>query len=384
MIPLLRFNRYTCMIGAFCLLVTMFAAAAAADAHIAPTASGKVYLPQITFRACQSATPGSYCLVDLGAAGQFSEASALNQHGDVAGAIFVPASPFSGFITHPALATSGSFADLPISAQSIGGWAYGINDSGLVVGNTENRPFRWSPATGLQLLTVADSQSEIAWSVNNAGAIVGFNSNDALLWEQNQRIVLSEPAEAIGNSLLAYDINNTGQIVGTADITSTLPNGFSTTGAVLWQNRVPQLLEVPTGYHGSSAWSINNTGQIAGSLSVSEIDELGYYKTHAAIWQNNQWQDLGTLVANKSSRANDINSQGLVVGYGELATSHPSQLETHALLWQNGAMIDLNTRIAGETDWEIKNAKAINDSGVILVQIRRGQEEHAALLIPAQ
>lgn len=111
---------------------------------------------------------------------------------------------------------------------SLGGeWsdALGINDHGHVVGwsldaEGRYRPFRWTPATGMQALGDA-SWEGIASSVNGAGQVVGWAThhgrNTAFLWDAGHGMrALGPLVDDLGTLELvgAADINEAGWIVG--------------------------------------------------------------------------------------------------------------------------------------------------------------------------
>jgi probable HAF family extracellular repeat protein len=384
MIPTPRLHPRPRLVRYLCLLFTTFVIAEAAAApHAPPAATSSVYLPLVAFRTCRAPTQGWYCLIDLGMVGQNSQAISLNQRSVVVGRIFVPAPTGHDLVMpHAARATSGTLTDLLVSDQYTASSVQSINDTGLVVGDSGNHAFSWSPSTGLLFLEAPSDPQSFALSVNNAGTIVGNAWPQALAWEQNKMVVL--PGLPGATESVAYDINNLGQIVGTSTAAATHPNGVKVTRALQWQNHIPQPLDAPSGYLGSRASAINDAAQIVGSLYVNQTDRLGYYRSHAAIWQQNGWQDLGTIAAETSSWANDINNQGQIVGSSELPASQTAEPRAHAVLWQNDSLIDLNTRIVAGGEWEITSAAAINNDGVIVGQAQRGEDQHAILLIPAQ
>jgi probable HAF family extracellular repeat protein len=64
----------------------------------------------------------------------------------------------------------------------------------------------------------------------------------------------------------------------------------------------------------SEASDINDSGQIVGSADTKEKNEDGAI-SHGFLWHDGKLRDLGTLHSNESSYAEAINERGQVVGY---------------------------------------------------------------------
>ncbi|MHC4716401.1 MAG: hypothetical protein ACYS5V_05480 [Planctomycetota bacterium] len=89
---------------------------------------------------------------------------------------------------------------------------------------------------------------------------------------------------------------------------------------------------------GGLAWDINDSGHIVGGAST-EDEEL-----HAFLWSGGAMRDLGTL-GGEDSFASAINSAGTVVG-----RSRTAEGLRHAFLWADGVMTDLGT-LGGTESW---------------------------------
>ena len=142
-----------------------------------------------------------------------------------------------------------------------------------------------------------------------------------------------------------WGINSSGQAVGHADISRTLPDHH----AVLYNHGV----NVDLGTFGGSrsmANSINDIGQIVGEAGL-----IGDSTTHAFLYSNNQLNDLGTLGGLISSAA-FINESGQVVGSAEIVNR-----QSHAFFYIAGVMTDLGT-FSGATS----SAVGINDYGQVV------------------
>ena len=125
------------------------------------------------------------------------------------------------------------------SLGSLGGEAigYGINEHGEVVGQSQDgssakRAVVWLPSAahglpaGLSDLNVLGSDS-MASAINDAGQITGYSLSGqffAFIWEDGVRTNLPKPPN--GTSMTARDINNSGVIVGSVDITGVGRRGF--------------------------------------------------------------------------------------------------------------------------------------------------------------
>jgi probable HAF family extracellular repeat protein len=204
-----------------------------------------------------------------------------------------------------------------------------------------------------------------------------------------------------GASSSALDINNSGAIVGHAQIGS---GKVHTSRAFFWfQGRMEELA---TGSRlTSSADTINNAGMVAGvsernegtfsgccwvarglhalpnqsgdSVDVCAIDDqgnvvgavAGRYSLHgsdACIWRQGRLTLLPVPAAADWSVATAINKHGVIVGWTEGAPGH------RPCLWRVGKRAVFQS--LGSRDGE---ANSINDSGIIVGQIEIGDKSHA-------
>jgi probable HAF family extracellular repeat protein len=88
--------------------------------------------------------------------------------------------------------------------------------------------------------------------------------------------------------------------------------------------------------------------------------------------------DLGTL-GGQTSQAFAINTRGEVVG---CATAAGDADGWHAFQYRDGVMMDLNDLISATSDWILRCAYAINESGQIAGLGQHRGEERAFLLTP--
>jgi probable HAF family extracellular repeat protein len=158
----------------------------------------------------------------------------------------------------------------PVGGQGIYTSAYGINDSGQVVGKSDYGGFRWQDGV-----------------VTNLGALPGGPSNGSF----------------------PYAINAAGQIVGTSLTAAAWPVEH----AFLWQNG--QMTDLDPADPISIAHGINSSGQVVGWATTSI-----YQPIHASLWQNGVQIDLNSQIPADSGwvlyYAGAINDFGQIVGYG--------------------------------------------------------------------
>ncbi len=271
-------------------------------------------------------------MTDLGSAAGYgqSHGAALNSHDAVAGNITGTPSPTSKF--HGALFQGGGITDIgsliaPPSSFSQSD-AFGINDNGQVVGNSEavvngsygTHAVLWDSVNGLQDLTPGDHGSALyqARAINNAGQIVGSLAGNAFLYFNG---ALTDLTVATGVTFNPNKINDLAQIVGgqTTHIVGGMFPSIDYGHAVVYQNSQAQVLGTLPGFGGSTLTGLNNVGQSVGSAfnysgtgTITAQDAILCYQSHLI--------DLNALLPNGSgwhlTTATDINDNGQIVGEG--------------------------------------------------------------------
>ena len=202
------------------------------------------------------------------------------------------------------------------------------------------------PYTVIDLGTFGTAQSGHAYDVNDSGQVVGIAGSRAFVWQNGTKTPLG--ALGSGVAATASGINEAGQVVGYAALT-TPPSGYH---AVLWSNGsiVDLTPELPPN-ESAAATAINESGQVVANI---------IYGT-AFLWQNGTRTPLGHLGGGVSA-ATDINDSGVIVGGSYNGEMTPLGLMQRPFVWQNGVMSDLGL-FAGDDDG---SAQAINNAGQIV------------------
>jgi probable HAF family extracellular repeat protein len=306
---------------------------------------------------------------DLGAfGGPSAVANALNDLGQVTGAASID--PADAVFHAFRWSKQTGLVDLngPGVGYSIG---TDINNKGQVVGTARFagtapffRAFRWSPYTGMLDLGSLGNESA-ALAINEAGTAVGYTDAPgsgtlilAAKWAPGGGTVALNSFPSIAS--VANDINNAGQIVGSAAFDAGLSDQ-----AFLWTREAGLRSLGTEGSYLAFAERINEKGLVIGDIYASPVDHNGF------VWsRENGLLVVGTPLVDTSDVA-DVNNGGQVVGH----------LNGRAFVWTRAAgFIDLNTRIPGApAELELFSAEAISDNGTIVASANTGG---LVLLVP--
>jgi probable HAF family extracellular repeat protein len=187
----------------------------------------------------------------------------------------------------------------------------------------------------------------------------------------------------------ASAINNvTGQVVGGAQVVAGDPNAYHpflwTAGGTGGVPSNPQMKDlgglIPGGY--GQAWDVNDSGQVVGW--ADSLDANGNPTRHVFLWtpggtdgvpSNPQMKDLPITMGGLHFLA--INNSGVVVG-NEATNAGPY----HAFVWdQTRGVRDLNELVPSNLGVELRYAADVNNQGQIVVTgWNIGSTSHAYLL----
>ncbi len=277
--------------------------------------------------------------------------------------------------------------DLNDLAGPESGWnlysAYGINDSGQVVGvgtpNGESHSFGFRFTPGdidgqepvIERMALPDAVYSVAGAINDLGEVVG-ESNDAAFnktvfvysyssdldeWQMTNLGV--EPSVNVNH----FGINNFGQVVGTTNAVGSVRNmifrytpglGIETTS----------LFNAPFTAKNGWSWAgdINDAGEITGNAPLAKLNSHAF-----------RFSDLTGMVDLDGSRQNEsrgtaINLQGDVAGHRWYRNDN----QTRGFLYTDEyGMVDLDDLVVGTPEdldhWMTRkvNIDAMNDSGQI-------------------
>ncbi len=316
---------------------------------------------------------------------------------DECGRVVGESIPTGSSSNHPFFSDGTTMTDLGTFGGLIG-TAAAVNNAGTVTGSahsgtSETRPFIWTPAAGkTDIGTVPPppkAGNAAAYDINDSNQIVGQweispLQDRAYVWTQatGMQIITA----TWGTPIAAYGTNNAGQIVGTAETSTGAAHAFIRSGGVT--------TEIGTlGGTNSFAYEVNESGVVVGYANVPSTGASRPF--HAFRWKDDdgdgvtdpgEMDDLGTLGGSRSI-AYGVNASGQIVGYAEISAG-----VNRAFLWSDdnsngapdaGEMKDLNTLLPG-TGWTFEEARAINDRGQIVgTGVNPSGQTHAFLLTPS-
>lgn len=273
--------------------------------------------------------------------------SAINNSGQMTGSIDT-----EDGAAHLAIYSGGSVTDFG-SLFSGNSYGYALNDARQIAGvsfapDGTAHGFRFDNGTVTEL-----GAGTIGFGINAQGDVVGQQLHDggtlrAFLYGTGTGLT-ELPLLGTGNIATAYDINDTGKIVGESNIDSELHAPFH---PFLYSHGQLRDLGTLAGLETNGAQAINNAGQIAGSSEAADGTQ------HAFLYQHGTLTDVGGFDG-LYLNVEDINEHGAFVGSSWTPTG------TVGYLYADGALIALNDLVDPSLGWNITSATGINDSGQI-------------------
>lgn len=348
-------------------------------------------LPSLLLLVVNATTAAEYQIIDLGPleGGVGSAAFGLNDHGEAVGVSYLD---MNGNIANslPIRWGVGGAADKLWEGD---GWSqYGgarpqaINNAGQIVGQAQNNPytgtplptpgvpdgvaFFWDAGGGRKELGTLEGSNSMATALTESGQVAGTSDNlngDARAFVWDAAGGMRDLGTLGGVFSFGNAINESGQIAGYAADASGNERAF------LWDaaGGMRDLGTLGGQADESRAFGLNNIGDVVGYSRVASG------QIHACLWDDTGLFDLGVPKGGGYTEAYDINSSRQVVGtVGSAGTGEYAAIWTTALGWR--ALDDL----AHSSDWQLKVAWAINDSGVIVGRGTLNDQMRAFAAVP--
>lgn len=202
--------------------------------------------------------------------------------------------------------------------------------------------------------------SSVALDINNNGQVVGSadvpgGRRHAYRWENG--VMTDLGTMGIDTQFEAWGINNLGQVVGIATNTGDIA------GAFFWEDG--EMSIIGEAIMPKSAFAINDAGQIVGT-AIFPPPDVGQ---RAFLFENDVLTDLGTL-GGSVSIAWGINASGQIAG-----ESFTDGTPGGAFLWDKGVMTNLGTLGGGGSE-----AWGLNDAAQVVGKARRADKVASAFL----
>jgi probable HAF family extracellular repeat protein len=184
-----------------------------------------------------------------------------------------------------------------------------------------------------------------ALAINQAGQVAGYGRTArgarAFLYRDQ---AMQELGPLRATNSYATSINLFGHIAGFAD-------QIEGVRAFVFQDGLLRQFESLSDID-HYAFGINDSGWVVGHFSTADGDE-------AFVFDGSAVSGLGGL-GGSNSYAYAINGRGAIAG-----SALPAGIQTlHAALWDGGQLFDLNQFVPG-SGWELEEARAINDQGLL-------------------
>jgi probable HAF family extracellular repeat protein len=297
-----------------------------------------------------------YIATPIGPANAAS-AIGISANGQLTGGFLFSQSP-----PHAYLYSKGTITDLGTLPGGSESYGTGVNDNGQVTGYsglTNVAPpyhaFLWSSGTMLDLGTLGGPTS-LGFGINNSGQVVGSadtasNTTRAFLYSGGS---MQDLGTFGGTFSTANGINASGQVTGFART-----SGDAATHAFLYTGGAMQDLGTPPGAINSYGMGISNNGQVTGS---ADLVGFGGPKT-VFVYSGGAMHDVGRLSGWRACQGQSINNKGQIVGFCE----NPGDEGSGTFLYSEGVFYGLDSLVVSglAPGYRMTSADAINDSGQI-------------------
>jgi len=208
--------------------------------------------------------------------------------------------------------------------------AHDLNDSGVVVGETEIDGVRtaviWDEQNGTQVITIPGAISSVAYGVSRQNIVVGeyYLSGNKMsrgfIWDEVSGFISLGGLGGDESASWVSDINNDDIVVG-GSATPKLCNGwgacFSVYHGFQW-DAANAMLDLSLGQGMTTTWAtgVNDAGVIVGA-------QYQYPESIAVIWADGEMSYLDDLIPAEIKgwyliEAASINTHGQIVGRGTL------------------------------------------------------------------
>lgn len=242
-------------------------------------------------------------------------------------AVGTGATTFFGSSRLPLIWQNGAVSQLPLPGGQTLGDANAINNNGLAVGSVGSGSTQFGviydggSANIITQTTGNGSFIVTAFGVNDSGLVVGQGidpgnaaRNVGFVYDSVSNTAFEVGAIPGANGALCFDVSNSGFVVG-----ASMQNQGSGTPFIWSQANGIQPIPLPVGTSQGSARGVNDAGMVVGTASSAFAIPFLYdgqdtYRLADLLPANTGW-DLAT---NTSSAALGISDDGIIVGTGVL------------------------------------------------------------------